>query len=324
MKPIVLLTHAIHPKAMDLLRQHTELRIADACDEAALCRAIADASAIIVRMPLSPSVIMAGKKLKVVARHGVGLDYIPVETCTELGLPVIFTPNANTESVAEHVIGSMIGLAHYFGPADRAVRSNAWQKRDNMIGVDVFRRSVGIIGMGRIGTRVAAICRGAFDMRVMAYDSHLSPDAIRERGAEPMPFDDVLRNAEFLTLHVPLNASTKHIINANTLSRSRQGMYLINAARGGLVDTEALAQAIREGRVRGAALDVFEEEPPAPQNPLLGLDNVMLTPHSAALTEEAMLRMGMDSSEDVLRILRGELPVNCANRDALRHKGIKY
>jgi D-3-phosphoglycerate dehydrogenase len=321
MRPIVLLTHAIHPDAMQRLGQEAEVRLADAHDEPSLCRAIADAAGIIVRMPLSPAVISAGKNLKVVARHGVGLDYIPVGTCTELGLPVIFTPNANTESVAEHVIGSMIGLAHYFGPADRAVRSHAWAKRDHMVGVDLFGRSIGIIGMGRIGARVAAICRTAFNMRVLAYDPHLSPDAIRERGGEPASFEAVLAQAEFLTLHLPSNAETRHIIDAKALAAMRRGAYLINAARGALVDSVALAQAIKDGRVRGAALDVLEEEPPTEQNPLLELDNVIFTPHSAALTEEAMLRMGMDSSEDVLRVLRGEAPVNCANRDDLRRHG---
>lgn len=322
MKPIVLLTHAIHPAAMKRLREEAEVRIADAHDEPSLCRAIEDASGIIVRMPLSPAVIRAGKRLRVVARHGVGLDYIPVSTCTELGLPVIFTPNANTESVAEHVIGLLIGLAHYFGPADRAVRGHAWAKRDNLIGVDLFRRCIGIVGMGRIGTRVAAICRTAFDMRILAFDPHLSEETIRERGGEPISFKDLLAQSEFLTLHLPLVAETRHIIDSQALSRVRHGTYLINAARGGLVDTAALVQAIRDGRIRGAALDVFEEEPPGPQNPLLTMDNVILTPHSAALTEEAMLRMGMDSSEDVLRVLRGEVPLNCANREDLQRRGV--
>jgi D-3-phosphoglycerate dehydrogenase len=320
MKPIVLLTHAIHSRAMERLSEEAEIRIADAYDEQSLCHAISDASAIIVRMPLSPAVIEAGKQLQVVARHGVGLDYIPVATCTERGLPVIFTPNANTESVAEHVIGSMIGLAHYFGPADRAVRSHQWQRRDGMIGIDLFRRSIGIIGMGRIGTRVAAICRTAFDMQVFGYDPNIDPEAMVERGAKPLPLKELLAQSEFLTLHLPLNASTRHFVNREVLLNIRPGAYLINAARGGLVDTEALAQSIREGHIRGASLDVFEEEPPSLENPLLGLDNVILTPHSAALTEEAMFRMGMDSSEDVLRVLRGERPLNCANAVELRMK----
>jgi D-3-phosphoglycerate dehydrogenase len=318
MKPTVLLTHAIHPDAMKRLASEVEVRVAEALDEPSLCRAIEDASGLIVRMPLSPAVIKAGKRLKVVARHGVGLDYIPVSTCTELGLPVVFTPNANTESVAEHVLGCMIGLAHYFGPADRAVRSLAWEKRDKMVGIDLFGRTVGIVGFGRIGTRVAAICRTAFNMRVIAYDPHVSSGEIVARGAEPLPLADVLAQADFLTLHLPLTEATRHIINGKTLAGARHGIYLVNAARGGLIETEALAQALQQGLVRGAALDVLEDEPPRADNPLLKIDNVIFTPHSAALTEEAMLRMGMDSSEDVLRVLRGEAPLNCANQEQLR------
>ena len=170
-----------------------------------------------------------------------------------------------------------------------------------MIGIDLFRRSVGIIGVGRIGTRVAAICRAAFDMRIFGYDPHPSPDVISERGAEPLPVKDLLAQSEFLALHLPLNTVTRHLIDADAIRKIRPGDYLINAARGGLIESEALAMAIKEGHIRGASLDVFEVEPPNLQNPLLSLDNVILTPHSAALTEEAMFRMGMDSSEVVLR-----------------------
>src|SRR5512140_1209521 len=146
MKPLVLLTHAIHSNALRRLAEEATVHVATATDEASLCEQIAQASAVIVRMPLTPAVIRAGKKLKVVARHGVGLDYIPVATCTELGIPVVFTPNANTESVAEHALGAMIALSHYFGPADRAVRSHAWERRESMIGLDLSGRTLGILG----------------------------------------------------------------------------------------------------------------------------------------------------------------------------------
>jgi D-3-phosphoglycerate dehydrogenase len=318
MKPLVLLTHTIHPDAMRRLAEEAEVQVATATDEASLCAQIAQASAVIVRTPLTPAVIRAGTQLKVVARHGVGLDYIPVATCTELGIPVVFTPNANTESVAEHAVGAMIALAHYFGPADRAVRGHAWARREGMIGLDLSGRTLGILGMGRIGTRVAEICRAAFNMRVLGYDPFLTSEAIGARGAAPAALNEVLEQSEFLTLHMPLSDLTRHILNADTFSHVRQGVFLINAARGGLLDTAALAEAMRAGRVRGAALDVLEDEPPLQDNPLLSIDNIIFTPHSAALTEEALLRMGMDASEDVLRVLRGEAPLNCANPATLR------
>jgi D-3-phosphoglycerate dehydrogenase len=171
--------------------------------------------------------------------------------------------------------------------------------------------------MGRIGTRVAEICRVAFNMRVLGYDPFLTSEVIRAKGADPATLNEVLEQSEFLTLHMPLSDSTRHILNADTFRQVRHGAYLINAARGGLVDTAALAEAMRAQRVRGAALDVLEDEPPLPNNPLLSIDNIIFTPHSAALTQEALLRMGMDASEDILRVLRGERPLNCANPKTL-------
>ena len=318
MKPLVLLTHAIHCDAMRRLAEEAVVHVATATDEASLCEQIAQAAAVIVRTPLTPAVIRAGTNLKVVARHGVGLDYIPVTTCTELGIPVVFTPNANTESVAEHAVGAMIALSHNFVPADRAVRDHAWARREAMIGLDIFGRTLGILGMGRIGTRVAEICRTAFGMRVLGYDPFLKSEEIKVRGAGPAGLNEILGQSEFLTLHMPLNDSTRHILNADAFNRVRTGVFLINAARGGLVDTSALAGAMLTGRVRGAALDVLEDEPPRKDNPLLAIDNIIFTPHSAALTEEALLRMGMDASEDILRVLRGERPLNCANPTTLR------
>ena len=318
MKPLVLLTHTIHADAMSRLAEEAEVHVATAIDETSLCEQIAQASAVIVRTPLTPAVIRAGTQLKVVARHGVGLDYIPVATCTELGIPVVFTPNANTESVSEYAVGAMIALAHYFGPADRAVRGHAWARRESMIGLDLSGRTLGVLGMGRIGTRVAEICRTAFNMRVLGYDPFLTSEAIKAKGADPAALNEVLQQSEFLTLHMPLNDSTRHILNADAFTHVRQGVFLINAARGGLLDTAALAEAMRAGRVRGAALDVLEDEPPRQDNPLLSIDNIIFTPHSAALTEEALLRMGMDASEDILRVLRGEPPLHCANPQTLR------
>ena len=318
MKPLVLLTHTIHSDAMRRLAEEAEVHVATATDEVSLCKQIAQAAAVIVRTPLTPAVIRAGTNLKVVARHGVGLDYIPVTTCTELGIPVVFTPNANTESVAEHAVGAMIALSHNFGPADRAVRHHAWARREAMIGLDISGRTLGILGMGRIGTRVAEICRTAFGMRVLGYDPFLKSEEIKVRGAGPAALDEILGQSEFLTLHMPLDDSTRHILNADAFNRVRTGVFLINAARGGLVDTSALAGAMLTGRVRGAALDVLEDEPPRKDNPLLAIDNIIFTPHSAALTEEALLRMGMDASEDILRVLRGERPLNCANPTTLR------
>jgi D-3-phosphoglycerate dehydrogenase / 2-oxoglutarate reductase len=269
-------------------------------------------------MPVAPEAIRAGRRLRVVARHGVGLDYIPVGTCTELGIPVVYTPDANTESVAEHVVGTMIALAHQVARADRAVRAGSWQVRDSLMGFDLHGRTIGIIGMGRIGARVAQICRLAFGMRVLGHDPHLDDQTIVGRGAEPRRLLSLLADSDFVTLHTPSTPQTRRLIDAGALASMKRTACLINHARGALVDTAALTMALRQGALGGAAVDVLETEPPAPDLELIQLENVITTPHSAALTDEAMRRMGCDAGQDILRVLRGEKPLACANPEVLR------
>jgi D-3-phosphoglycerate dehydrogenase / 2-oxoglutarate reductase len=311
---VVLLTHSIDPEAVRLISSVAEVRILSQPDEAGLLREIAEADALLVRMPITAQAIRAGKRLRVVARHGVGLDYIPVDVCTELGIPVTFTPDANTESVAEHVIGSMLSLAHRMAPADRAIRNGNWSWRDTNIGLDLFGRTLGIIGFGRIGSRVAEVADQAFRMKVLVHDPYLPANLSGTRGVTSASLDELLSKSDFVTIHAPLTPETRHLLNSARIGSMKRGAFLINAARGGLVDTEALAKALSTHHLAGAALDVLEDEPPKSDNPLLGLENVLITPHSAALTEEAMSRMGMTAAEDIVRVLRGETAINVANR----------
>jgi D-3-phosphoglycerate dehydrogenase / 2-oxoglutarate reductase len=311
---VVLLTHSIDPEAARLISSVAEVRILSQPDEAGLLREITDADALLVRMPVTAEAIRAGKRLRVVARHGVGLDYIPVDVCTELGIPVTFTPDANTESVAEHVIGSMIALAHRIASADRAVRQGSWSWRDNNIGLDLFGRTLGVIGFGRIGSRVSEVARQAFRMKVLVHDPNLPADFAGPPGVTRVDLDELLSRSDFVTIHVPLTPNTKHMLNSARIGSMKRGAFLINAARGGLVETAALAEALVNHHLAGAALDVLEYEPPRSDNPLLGLENVLITPHSAALTEEAMSRMGMTAAEDIVRVLRGQGAINVANR----------
>lgn len=317
MSNIVLLTNRIHERAFKRLAEEAEVRVASGADEATLVREIQGIHGLIVRAPITPAVLHAGASLKVVARHGVGLDFIPVAVATARGIPVTFTPDANTESVAEHVVGAMIALAHHLLPGDRAVRSGDWERRHKLIGVDLFRRTLGVVGFGRIGSRVGEICRQAFSMRVLAYDPVVSEETMRATGAEPATLDVVLAEADFVTVHTPLNERTRGLIGQDAFARMKPGAYFINAARGGIADPVALQTALGSGRIRAAALDVFPKEPPDAADPILGMDQVLLTPHSAAHTEEAMMRMGMDAAEDVLRVLRGERPRYCANPEVL-------
>jgi D-3-phosphoglycerate dehydrogenase len=315
MRPVVLLTHAIHPEAMALLAGAAELRVLHQADEAELRRQIVDADALLVRMPISAEAIRAGKRLRIVARHGVGLDYIPVDVCTELGIPVTFTPDANTESVAEHVIGAMIALAHRIVTLDRAVQRHAWGLRDQHIGIDLVGRTLGIIGLGRIGSRVAEIAAQAFGMTVLGHDPHAAAAAAPR--ARRMSLEDLLSQSDFVTVHAPLTQQTRHLLDAKRIAQMKRGAFLINAARGALVETAALSAALANGHIAGAALDVLEDEPPGADNPLIGRDNVIVTPHSAALTEEAMRRMGTTAAEDIIRVLQGEAALYQANRPSL-------
>ncbi|MEP7300714.1 MAG: hydroxyacid dehydrogenase [Caldimonas sp.] len=317
MRPTVLITHAIHREAMALLEAEANVQVLADTSPAGLIDAIAAVDGLLVRMPIAPDAIRAGRRLRVVARHGVGLDYIPVDTCTELGIPVVFTPDANTESVAEHVVGTMIALAHYVARADRAVRAGRWNERDRLMGIDIKGRTIGIVGVGRIGARVAEICGGAFGMRVLGYDPHLDDGVIRDRGAQPCALPTLLAEADFVTLHTPSTQQTRHLLDAAAIASMKAGAYLINHARGALVDTLALTSALKHGKLAGAALDVLEVEPPSPALELLQLDNVLVTPHSAALTDEAMRRMGCDAGQDMLRVLRGDAPRACANPQVL-------
>jgi D-3-phosphoglycerate dehydrogenase / 2-oxoglutarate reductase len=311
---VVLLTHSIDPEAARLISSVAEVRILSQPDEAGLLREIVEADALLVRMPVTAAAIRAGKRLRVVARHGVGLDYIPVDVCTELGIPVTFTPDANTESVAEHVIGSMIALAHRIAPADRAIRQGNWSWRDNNVGLDLFGRTLGVIGLGRIGSRVSEVAHQAFRMKVLFHDPYLPPDFVGPPGVTRINLDELLSRSDFVTIHVPLTPQTKHMLNSARIGSMKRGAFLVNAARGGLVETAALAKALVDHHLAGAALDVLEDEPPRSDNPLLGLENVLITPHSAALTEEAMSRMGMTAAEDIVRVLRGQGAINVANR----------
>lgn len=318
MRPCVLITHAIHPEALARLQMDADVKVLADPSPEGLLREIGTADALLVRMPVTADAIRAGHRLRVVARHGVGLDYIPVDVCTELGIPVVYTPDANTESVAEHVVGTMIALAHHVVRADRAVRAGRWNDRDHLMGIDIRGRAIGIIGVGRIGARVAQICRDGFGMRILGYDFHLDDKTILERGAEPRTLQSLLAESDFVTLHTPSTPQTRHMIDAAAIATMKPSACLINHARGALVDTAALTDALKASRLSGAAVDVLETEPPPPSLELVQLENVIVTPHSAALTDEAMRRMGCDAGEDILRVLRGQAPLACANPQTLR------
>lgn len=255
-------------------------------------------------------------RLRVVARNGIGVDNVDIPAATELGIVVSNAPGVNADSVADFTFALLLALVRHVPEADRSVRAGGWPR---LVGVELPGKSLGLLGFGRIGQRVAHRARG-FGLRVLAYDPQPDREAAQALGVELVDFHHVLQEADFLSLHLPLLPQTRHLIGEAELRRMKPTSYLVNTARGGIVDEHALARALREGWIAGAACDVFEEEPPR-TSPLLGAPNLLLSPHMASHTREAMARAFWVAAQNVLAVLRGERPPNAVNPEALPRPG---
>jgi D-3-phosphoglycerate dehydrogenase / 2-oxoglutarate reductase len=318
-RPIILSLTKMHESGMRMLREASELRMASGTDPATLQREVVDADALIIRTGgvVDAALLDCGRKLKVVGRHGVGYDQIDVEAATERGVQVVYTPGANTQSVCEHVFAMMIGLSKHFPKMMSALAAGDYHARTSLTGRDLLGRTLGIIGFGRIGRRVGEVAKVGFGMRVLYHDIVPAPPEVEARaGAVRTGFEEVLRESEYVTLHVPLDPSTRAMIDRAALAQMRPDAILINACRGPVVVEAAVAEALDAGRLWGYGGDVFEVEPPPPGHPLIGRPDVMLTPHSAAQTEEGLRNMATGVAEDVLGVLRGEAPLNPVNDPA--------
>lgn len=270
--------------------------------------AVADADGIIVRRAtLGAEVIDAAARLRIVSRHGVGYETIDVDALTRRGIPLTLVGDANAVAVAEHTIYLMLALARRGLAYDRAVRDGGFDIRESGSTVELWRKTVLVVGFGRIGREVAARCR-AFGMEVVVYDPYVPADAAGRSGCKWIDeLDGGLAEADFVTLHAPLTDETRHLIGAPELRAMKSTAFLINAARGGIVDQGALNAALASGDIAGAGLDAFADEPPAPDEPLLRRDNVVLSPHAAALTRECADRMAIVCAQNVLAGLDGTL-----------------
>lgn len=252
------------------------------------------------------SAIMAGDALKVIARYGAGIDRVDLEAAQERGIVVTNTPNANAVSVAELTIGLMLALARSIPAADAATKQGQWPR---LSGVSLEGKAVGLLGLGAIGQRVARRLQG-FECRILGHDPAVDAEAARINSIQLLPADDVIEQADFLSLHVPVLPSTRGMVDTQFLRRMKAGAFLINTARGELLDEAALVEALRSGHLRGAALDAFSHEPPDASNPLLALPNVIATPHTGAHTDGATNAMGWGALNNCLAVLRGEAPPN--------------
>jgi D-3-phosphoglycerate dehydrogenase len=308
-KPVVLLYEPIHEKALAHLQERAEVRMAESLDEDGLIQAVADVSGIIIRANglVSRRLMEAAPHLKVVARHGTGVEAIDREAAAELGVTVVNTPEANVESVAEQCLAFMLMLSKQIRQADAALRAGDWDSRYRLIGNELTGKTLGLVGFGRIGQRVAALCHTALSMPILYYDVVNYPEAEDLLDAKRLSLEDVLGTADFVSVHVPLLPATHHLINEAALKRMKPTAYLINSSRGAVVDQDAVLQALQEGWIAGAGLDVFDPEPLPADNPLLQLENVVVSPHMAAHTDEALLRMAMVVT-DVLTVIEGGTP----------------
>lgn len=305
----VVLSEDIHPEGRRLLEQQAAVTVAPAPDDAALGRALAGADGLILRSGsrVTARMLDEAPRLRVIGRHGAGLDNIDLPAAAARDVRIVYTPHANTISVAEYTVACLLALLRHLLDLGRAVRSGDWQARDRLLGTELNGRIAGIIGMGAIGRQVASILRNGFGMRIRYADPVPVPLAETDLGAERTDLRQLLATADVICVHVPLTLGTHQLLNAEALARLRPTSVVVNMSRGAVLDEAALVAACDSGLLAGAALDVFSEEPLPASSPLTACERILLTPHSAAMTVDSARRMSL-VAEDVLAVLNGLPP----------------
>jgi len=322
--PHVIVAGPIHDDGMAVLESRPDLTVEVLAtpDEAELRARLPEADALLIRTARLPAdAVQAASRLCVVSRHGVGYDNVPVEALTEQGIPLTIIGNVNATTVAEHTLFFLMALAKCGPRRDRAVRNGDWSVRNRIETWELAGKSLLLVGFGRIGREVARRA-AAFDMEILAYDPLVDLETMEAEGVRKVSdWRRCLGAVDAVSLHVPLTPETEGMIGKEELEAMRSTAVLINAARGGLIDENALAEALEVGEIAGAGLDTLADEPPAAGHPLLGLDGVIFSPHSAALTEECMARMGVSSANNILAALDGRLdPALVVNAEVLRQR----
>lgn len=321
LKTKVLLTHAIHPDAMKILENSVEEIVVSPDDKRETILSLIDdkVEGIIVRyyVTIDRELMEKGKGLKVIARHAVGTELIDLAAATDLGIKVINTPSSTSDAVAEHVMTFILMLAKKLPFADSKLRQGNYGVKDKYEPDDIEGKTLGLIGFGRIGSEVAKRCK-AFGMRVIAFDQYARDDLFVSLNVQRCSsVENVLREADFVSLHVPLTPETQNMIAKNELAFMKKGACIINCSRGGVVDEKALTEALEKGTISGAALDVFQEEPPIMTDPLFSQESFIGSPHKAGLTTGGVRKMSFEAVEQMLKVLRGEIPDTLVNRDVL-------
>ena len=304
--PRILVSDPIDPQGIEMLRAVGDVDVKLGLDPKDLLAIIGEYDALVVRSETKATaeVIEASHKLQVIGRAGVGVDNIDLEAATQKGIAVVNAPTGNTVAAAEHTIALMMALARNIPQANESLRRGEW-KRSAFMGIEVRNKVLGIIGLGKVGTEVARRA-GGLQMQVHAYDPFVSPEQARLLGIELVGLDQIFRNSDFICLHTPLTEATRGLVNDEKIALMKPTARILNAARGELVDEAALFRAVEEGRIAGAALDVFSQEPLPKDNPLLKNSKIIVTPHLGASTEEAQAEVAKEVAEQVISVLQGQ------------------
>jgi len=300
-----LVSDGLHDTGLNILERESELVVKNDISADELMKEIANFDAIIVRSrtKVTRQMMDAAPKLKVIGRAGVGVDNIDIKAAKEKGITVVNAASSTTTAVAELTIGLIFALARQIPRADTGLKNGEWLKKD-LMGVELYGKNLGVIGFGRIGSTVGQMA-AAFGMRIIACCDFNIPETIRIIGGELMMMEDIIEKADFIAVHTPLTEKTRGMINKETIARMKDGVYLISTARGGIIDETALLEALNSGKVAGAALDVFENEPPTNME-LIKHPHLIATPHIAGQTSEAQKRASVDIAREVLAALKGE------------------
>ncbi len=313
----VLVSDPIAKNGLEYLQQHVDVDVKIGMKPEELLQLIPNYDALVVRSEtkVTAQVIDACARLKAIGRAGVGVDNIDVPAATRRGIVVVNAPTGNNIAAAEHTVGMMLASARHIPQACAAVKAGLWQ-RSKYMGVELRNKLLGVIGLGKIGTEVAKRAQ-AFDMKVIAYDPYLSPEHAQRLGIESVTLEDVLRRADFFTFHVPLTPQTKGMIGMPQFRQMKRSARIVNCSRGGVVDEQALVEALEQGLIAGAALDVFTQEPLPAEHPLLGQEKLVVTPHLAGSTVEAQEEVAIDVAEQIVAVLNGRPARYAVNAPAI-------
>ena len=315
--PKVLVSDKLAEEGIEILRTVAEVDVNTGLSEDELCGIIGDYDALVVRSgtQVTAKVLEAAKKLQIVGRAGVGVDNVDVPVATERGVIVVNSPGGNTIAAAEHTVAMLLALSRNIPQAYESMRAKLWD-RNKFVGNEVYKKTLGILGLGKIGQEVAKRCQ-SFGMKVIANDPFISTEAAGAAGVELVELDECLKRSDYLSLHLPKNKDTVGMIGAAEFGKMKQGVRIINVARGGIIEDYALIAALKSGKCAGAAIDVFEKEPPDFSNELFGLPNVVTTPHLGASTEEAQTNVAIDVAEQIVDVFEGRSARAAVNMPAL-------